>query len=267
MPVKLYTDTERSVDDNRKLKTAVGDTETLRKMLATVGSWEERTTAVSAYLAGNLLYIGMPRDDCKLFINSCIQRGNEHAIAREKCWKHILIEVNSIVGLENCAPADLIYEDKHYLDITTPPLQSEAPQLVEDTEAKVTTESTMTGAVHEVAQEEFKFHSTSNAEKGRFIVRDSQYYQPDIFRQRDRGGGSGQKGVTLVKGYRTDNGKQEVISIIFDRSHYDEDSAAAWWCSHRQRFLPPDQLPVSMLTTTPAAVIDGQVANSTIGIA
>jgi hypothetical protein len=133
----------------------------------------------------------------------------------------------------------LIYEDKHYLDITTPPLQSEAPQLVEDTEAKVTTESTMTGAVHEVAQEEFKFHSTSNnAEKGRSVVRDSQYYQPYIFRQRDRGGGSGQKGVALVKGYRTDNGKQEAISIIFGRSHYDEELSRP----PRQLPRPPRQL-------------------------
>ena len=32
-----------------------------------------------------------------------------------------------------------------------------------------------------------------------------------------------------MMGYRVDNGRQEVISVLFDRDHFDEESAGEWW--------------------------------------
>jgi hypothetical protein len=247
----LSSGAERSIDQNRKL---LFGADALRAMLAGDGndqSWEARVSTVSDYLAGNRLKIGMPADDCPLFIKSCIQRGNEHEAARDKCWKHILIELNCIAGLENCAPADLTKEGRFYLDITSPledgSLQQPDNASVQQTEKKPLKHDSVAEAgaaqpLGEVplAQEEaseFKFDSTSTEAQARFLVRESKLFKVDtIFRQRDRGGGSAQKGVTLVMGYREDNGKQEVVSILFDRSQFTQDHAAEWWATHRHRF-------------------------------
>ena len=49
-----------------------------------------------------------------------------------------------------------------------------------------------------------------------------------------------------MMGYRVDNGRQEVISVLFDRDHFDEESAGEWWLTHKTRFMAPSQVPVSM---------------------
>jgi hypothetical protein len=93
----------------------------------------------------------------------------------------------------------------------------------------------------------FKFSDNSTAEKGRFVVRDIKDYKCDtIFRRRDTGGGSSQRGISLVMGYHNSNGRQDVISVLFDRSYFDEASAGEWWDTHRTRFLSASQIPIAM---------------------
>ena len=64
------------------------------------GWWEERTEAVRAWLDTNPLRIGVPNDGTVETILAACGRGDRHEQAREKCWVHVLLELEGIAALD-----------------------------------------------------------------------------------------------------------------------------------------------------------------------
>ena len=145
-----------------------------------------------------------------------------------------------IAGLEDIKATDLVLcSEADGRGSTAGTAGTEASGDVEDKATKAAEETG--GETALLPLKEFAFDlDSSTAEFGRLCVRDNHdYKQGSEFRQRDRGGGSAQRGVTLVMASRIDNGKQEVLAILFDRSQFDEPTAAGWWAAHRYRFMQP----------------------------
>jgi hypothetical protein len=96
---------ERRVDGGIKRKTELKDVQnavdsTAGKEAEVMEWWTEKTAVILHYLKCNLLKIGIPRDNTVEAIKDSITRGNMHEFAREKCWKHILVELSDIAGLQ-----------------------------------------------------------------------------------------------------------------------------------------------------------------------
>ena len=64
------------------------------------GWWETRTEAVRVWLDTNPLRIGVPNDGTVEAILAACERGNRFEQAREKCWTHILLELEGIAALD-----------------------------------------------------------------------------------------------------------------------------------------------------------------------
>ena len=82
----------------------------------------------------------------------------------------------------------------------------------------------------------FRFAENSTEEKGRFCVADPELFDATTFYRR-RDTGTRQRGVTLVVGKLEEGGREKTCSILFDRDHFDESSAAQWWDAHSARLL------------------------------
>ena len=71
--------------------------------------------------------------------------------------------------------------------------------------------------------------------RGRFRIQDTSAFALDSFyRKRDRG--SSLPGVSLQMGRTEDTGREEVVTILFDKSRFTEEQAAGWWRGNRCRF-------------------------------
>ena len=90
------------------------------------------------------------------------------------------------------------------------------------------------------------FDRSSSSEQGRFRVRDARDYAPESMRRIP----DSEEGVVLLvgkkKGYKdgdiSGNVLQEVvITLVFDRSLFNEHSASVWWRLHRHRFVDREQ--------------------------
>ena len=88
---------------------------------------------------------------------------------------------------------------------------------------------------NEVKDIKYKFASTSSADKGIMYVRPAEDFAVDSFyRKRDRG--TSARGVTLLVGRRESDGREAVVSVLFDRTRFDEAAASEWYESNRSRF-------------------------------
>ena len=88
------------------------------------------------------------------------------------------------------------------------------------------------------------FDRSSSSERGRFRVRDARDYAPESMRRVP----DIEEGVMLLVGKKkcamdeAENGdtSEVVITIVFERSLFNEHSASVWWRLHRQRFIDRD---------------------------
>lgn len=128
---------------------------------------------------------------------------------------------------------------------------------------------------------------SSSDEKGRFRVRDAREFAPNTMRRRPddgEGGGDPEDGIMLLVGRKeagagagpdwgdrdgdgaaaserpgaeeippADQDNEQVITILFDRSKFNERAASDWWMKHRSRFVsdPEDD---------PGGIVFGNVA-------
>ena len=78
------------------------------------------------------------------------------------------------------------------------------------------------------------FDSSSTADKGRFRLHDArEFVAESMFRKQDILNDS----VTLLCGTRKDNGLQQIITVLFDRTDFSEAKAREWWLDNRDRLL------------------------------
>lgn len=78
------------------------------------------------------------------------------------------------------------------------------------------------------------FDSSSTADKGRFRLHDArEFVAESMFRKQDILNDS----VTLLCGTRKDNGLQQIITVLFDRTEFSEAKAREWWLDNRDRLL------------------------------
>jgi len=89
------------------------------------------------------------------------------------------------------------------------------------------------------------FDRSSSTEKGRFRVRDARNFAPDTMR-RVPAQNEGSNGVMLLVGKRRCEGENEfseelVITVLFDRSLFCENTASEWWYSNKEYFIPDEK--------------------------
>ena len=83
------------------------------------------------------------------------------------------------------------------------------------------------------------FDRSSSSGKGRFRVRDAKGFAPESMRRRPDPNGNQSNDVMLLVGKKIDGENEEelTITIMFDRSKYDESTASQWWALNRHRFI------------------------------
>lgn len=81
----------------------------------------------------------------------------------------------------------------------------------------------------------YRFAPNSTDDKGKITLQDHNMFQLDSFyRKRDRG--SAKLGVSLLMGRREDTHSEQVVSVVFDRSKFSEESANEWMNRNIHRF-------------------------------
>ncbi|KAK2944289.1 hypothetical protein BLNAU_20785 [Blattamonas nauphoetae] len=77
----------------------------------------------------------------------------------------------------------------------------------------------------------FKFDPSSDKYFGRWRLMIPDKYDLVMFRRR-----SGFSGISILMGEHLETGREEPISILFDRALWDEENARVWWASNWKRF-------------------------------
>jgi len=114
---------------------------------------------------------------------------------------------------------------------------------VSDFMKKAKVEAALQAAAKKKRTNEFEFDKTSTKDQGKFRIRDSDaFHVNSIFKKRDTGHTcQKQRGVTVVVGTREDNGRQQALSLVFNRDLFDEEKAGQWWEDNGHRFLSPSK--------------------------
>lgn len=84
------------------------------------------------------------------------------------------------------------------------------------------------------------FDRSSSSEKGRFRVRDAREFHTDSLRRIPVPFHATHEGVMFLVGKKINeenSDKEDVVTILFDRSQFDEPSAAEWWQLHRAQII------------------------------
>jgi hypothetical protein len=81
----------------------------------------------------------------------------------------------------------------------------------------------------------YRFAPNSTVHRGKIELQDYNDFALDSFyRKRDRG--SSKPGVSLLMGRREDDGTEQVVAIIFDRTKFSEELASDWVSINLHRF-------------------------------
>lgn len=81
------------------------------------------------------------------------------------------------------------------------------------------------------------FDKSSSDEKGRFRVRDARSFDLDSMRRKPNRDDGTDDGVMFLVGKRSNSGIEGVITVLFDRSKFNEEDASKWWDLNRDRLI------------------------------